>query len=79
MTNAELQQALWNEYNAGRMPVAIRMAYKLYAEMMCDEGFYEAVELPNEETLHTLTYQGLPVVLDPWYKTAPHIVTEPRV
>lgn len=73
MNNEDLQAALWIVFNNGRMPTGLRMAYQLYCDLMKgDDEFNEAVELPSVEC-DNVTYQGLTITFDPWYKTQPYI------
>lgn len=73
MNNAAIQALLWDVFNKGRMPTGLRMSYQLYFDLMKgDEAFNEAVELPTAEC-DNVTYQGLKLTFDQWYKTQPHI------
>lgn len=53
---------LWDEVNAGRMPVAIRMPYWMFALLMdAEDGrFFDEVALGSEHA----TFQSLPVYFD---------------
>lgn len=68
----ELVAKLYAEYNSGQMPVELKMAYPTFCELMKDEDFEEQV---NYET-SPVSFQGLPIIFDSWYKTV-KIVTKP--
>lgn len=53
---------LWDEVNAGRMPVALRMPYWMFALLMDSEDgrFFDEVTLGSEHA----TFQSLPVYFD---------------
>lgn len=65
---------LWKEVDAGRMPVAIRMQYRQFAELMDHEDgrFFDDVALGSENA----TFQSLPVYFDKTVE-CPIIETDP--
>lgn len=52
---------LWDEVNAGRMPVKIRMCYQMYqTAMVVDKDFHDEVVLGIEYS----SFQSLPINFD---------------
>lgn len=73
---ASLVAKLYAEYNAGRIPMGIRMHYQTWLRLMLDDAFNDGVELPCEGRAKP-TFQGLPITFDDWCKQ-PKIETRPR-